>query len=107
MAAISFGPKFRPCLWGGKKALFHCWFNVSEIVAPSIINSGHPGGVIAGILGLVEDENGHMHKVYPENIQFLDNGIFQEYCFTKLDVDEKENDDEHDELGKRRSQIGL
>lgn len=83
MATFSIGPKLRPCLYKDKKALFHCWFQVSEIVAPSIMNGGHGGGVISGVLGLVEDEDGYMHKVYPEKIQFLDNNIFQECDFTR------------------------
>lgn len=83
MAAFSWGPKLRPCIYKDKKALFHCWFQVSEIVAPSIMNGGHGGGMVSGILGLVEDEDGCMHKVYPEKIQFLDNNIFQEYDFTR------------------------
>lgn len=74
MASLNLNPKLRPCYVDGKKALFHCWFNVSQIVEPSFLVGGHNGGVLYDILGLVEDENGHMMKVYPRDIQFLDTG---------------------------------
>ena len=89
MAKFDFNPK-RPCIVkGDTKALFHCWFQVSEIVAPSVRKGGHAGGVISGVLGLVEYEDGTVHKILPENIQFLDNNIFNDYDF------EESNDEHH------------
>ena len=85
MAAITFETKLRPCLVDGKKSLFHCWCHVSEIVCPSVLQGGHNGGVVATTLGLVENEKGDVRKVYPERITFLDNGIFQDYDFTRAD----------------------
>lgn len=88
MAAFSLGPKLRPCIYEDEEMLFHCWFQVSEIVAPSIMNGGHNGGVISGILGLVEDRKGYIRRVYPEKIQFLDNNIFLDYDFTRREEGE-------------------
>ena len=72
MASIDFSPKLRPRVARGKKGWFHCWCHVSEIVAPSNLRGGHSGGVIATTLGLVEDEDGNVRKVYPEEITFLE-----------------------------------
>lgn len=89
MAAFNLRPKLRPCLVDGdKKYLFHLWFQVSEIVAPSFLNGGHPGGVVSTVLGLVEDEKGNVKKVYPERITFLDNP-FLDHDFT----DSRESED--------------
>ena len=85
MASISFGPKLRPCLYGTDRALFHGWFQVSEIVPPSNLRGGHSGGVVADVFGLIETEGGYMIKVRPNVIQFVDNGIFQEYDFTSVE----------------------
>ena len=73
--------KFRPCLVKGEKGLFHCWYNVSEIVAPSLMAGGHSGGVLTGVMALVEYEDGFVRKTYPGDIQFLDNP-FADYDFS-------------------------
>ena len=74
-------PEYRPCLvCGTLKALFHRWSDVSEIVAPSPFEGKQAGGVIKGVVGIVELENGKVETTLPQNIQFLDNYI-KEYGF--------------------------
>ena len=52
----------------------------SDIVPPSIMKGGHSGGVVKGVLALVEFEDGSVGEVYPHKIKFLDNP-FIDYCF--------------------------
>lgn len=86
--------QYRPCLVkrdcdkGGKerkevvKALFHCWVYKSEVVPPSPMVGGHSGGIVSGVLGLVENEDGTIDQVYPSRIKFLDTqGLMSEVCF--------------------------
>ena len=85
MAAIQIKTELRPCYIrscnGDKmKALFHCWSIESDVVAPSLMIGGHPGGTIAYTRGLVELGNGEVISVIPERIQFLDNK-FNNYCW--------------------------
>lgn len=88
MASIKDGitvkyPEYRPCLvCGTLKALFHRWSDVSEIVSPSPFEGNQAGGIIKGVVGIVELENGKVETTLPQNIQFLDNRI-KEYSFLK------------------------
>lgn len=81
MAGFYVEPKRRSCYVGEKRAMFNCWSQENQIVEPSICVGGHGGGVIAGVLGIVEFEDGSVAKVYPEKIQFADGGGFGEYVF--------------------------
>lgn len=87
------GP-YRPCLVKrdcgkrGKKgkelvkAFFHCWVHKSEVVPPSPMLGGHSGGIVSGVLGLIENEDGTIDQVYPSRIKFLDTqGLMSEVCF--------------------------
>lgn len=85
MAGLYVEPKLRPCYIIFKcekiKALFHCWDHVSNVITPSPMVGGHPGGVIAYTTAIVELEDGKiMTNVSPESIQFVDNP-FQEYAW--------------------------
>lgn len=86
--------QYRPCLvkrdcdkWDKKrkgvvKALFHCWVHKSEVVPPSPMMGGHSGGVVSGVLGLVEYEDGTINQIYPSRIKFLDTqGLMSGICF--------------------------
>lgn len=66
--------KQRTCEVEGKDGLFlfHCWSQVSEIVPPSLMIGGHSGGVFSNTYGIVEDEDGQVHRVQPEKIRFTD-----------------------------------
>lgn len=71
---ITVKPKLRPCIVHGKmKALFHRWEQYSEIIPPSMIKGGHSGGVVSGVMGIVELQGGAVNKCFPEEIQFVDN----------------------------------
>lgn len=81
--------ELRPCLVGGAPALFHMWEERSEIIEPSIMVGGHGGGVVKGVNGIVETEDGRVVKVHPTSITFVDQKI-KEYCFKPEDNNEKE-----------------
>lgn len=72
--------QYRPCVVNEKKALFHRWEQRSEIVPPSPMVGGHNGGVIMGLVGIVEFEDGTIGRREPGSIRFTDNK-FKEYCF--------------------------
>lgn len=85
MAGIYVETKLRPChvrVKGGtiKRALFHGWDFISEVVEPSPMIGGHPGGTVTYTRAIVELESGHITTVMPESIKFLDNK-FDEYCW--------------------------
>ena len=67
-----------------EKALFHCWEQTSDVIGPSPMVGGHSGGVIAGVVAIVEREDGRVGRVRPEDIRFCDNK-FQEYAFEEED----------------------
>ena len=61
----------RPCFVDGEKALFHGWFEVSQLVCESLIKGGHPAGTVCGVLGLVEMKDGTMREVSSQRIKFV------------------------------------
>ena len=85
MVGLQIENKLRPCyisIKKGKKekALFHGWNFVSNVVEPSLMIGGHPGGVIAYSTEIVELENGKVIEVMPSSITFC-TGIFNDYCW--------------------------
>lgn len=82
----------RPCMVairkGGdeRKALFHCWSQWMDVVAPSILKGGHVGGQVSETYGIVEFEDGTVQNVYPNLIRFLDNP-FIEYIWEEGDTE--------------------
>lgn len=65
--------EYRPCMVEGrKKALFHRWVHISQVVPPEITVGGHGGGVVAGVKALVEFEDGTVTEVSPFSVTFLD-----------------------------------
>lgn len=62
----------RPCIAHGKKAYFHRWADKAEIVPPSVLKGGHGGGIVRGVLAIVEYEDGTVGEVLPEYIRFID-----------------------------------
>ena len=65
--------EYRPCIVNEKKALFHRWEDISQIVPPSPMVGGHHGGENKSVAGIVEFEDGTIREVYPYNIRFVDN----------------------------------
>jgi hypothetical protein len=72
-------------------ALFHCWEQKSQVVAPSPMVGGHPGGTVSGVLGIVEFANGSIAEVEPTDIVFIDNKHEEYACF----VEKETGDDTH------------
>lgn len=79
----------RPCIVCQKRALFHCWEQRGEVVPPSPMVGGHSGGAVSQILGIIEREDGTIHKAYPEEIRFID-GYAKRY-FLENATEEEEN----------------
>lgn len=72
VGTIEIGFKLRPCIVSQQRALFHCWEQRREVVPPSPMVGGHSGGAVSQILGIIEREDGTIHKAYPEEIRFID-----------------------------------
>lgn len=69
-------PFLRPCYVENiGKALFHLWEQYNEPVAGGVTIGSHPAGVLSYIMGIIEDENGQIHRVFPEKIKFVDREI--------------------------------
>ena len=83
MAGLSMTVKtaeYRPCYVDGKKALFHRWEDRAEVVEPSIMVGGHPGGQLKWTCAIVEYEDGTIETVYPTKVRFIP-GKMDEYDF--------------------------
>ena len=75
-------PRFLGCLKAGEpqNALFHGWSCEYDVITPSALKGGHPGGVVSHMVGIVELSDGQVVEVAPKCIQFIDNK-HQEYAF--------------------------
>lgn len=75
--------ELRPCIISGKKkGLFHCWETFMEPIAPGVAVGSHPGGQLSYVAGIVELEDGHVTRVSPSSIRFIDNKMAG-YDFTE------------------------
>lgn len=63
-----------------RKALFHKWDEIKQVVDASPMIGGHPGGQIAYTLGTVEFMDGTVGQVSPGYIKFLDTEEFAGDC---------------------------
>lgn len=59
-----------------RKALFHGWSTIAQVVDASPMIGGHPGGTVADTFAIVEYMDGNVERVHPEQIQFLDTEEF-------------------------------
>ena len=94
--------EYSPCLVDGQKALFHRWVEETKVLIhldrpmmPEKIDHlakmrDEKGAIpvfcepfkITNTYGLVEFEDGHIEKVEPTNVKFIDHvKIFEEYCW--------------------------
>ena len=64
----------RLCTVQGRKALFHCWEQVSKVEPPSPLREGPQGGTIRYTVGIVEYQDGSVERVIPDDIVFSDSG---------------------------------
>lgn len=62
----------RRCEVNGEKAYFHRWNTHANVVEPSPMIGGAPGGQIQYTLGIVEFEDGRIEEVAPRTIKFID-----------------------------------
>lgn len=62
------------------KVLFHCWSQESEVVAPSVRRGGHQGGVVSGMVAIIEKEDGRVWRVRPDKLKFVP-GEFDGYSW--------------------------
>lgn len=90
MAGLRIETRLRPAYYKEPhctptKVLFHCWSQESNVVRPSPLKGGHPGGTISGILAIVETEDGRVMKVRPEHIRFV-SGEFDGYSWDDEEV---------------------
>lgn len=65
--------ELRPCKVGSINGLFHRWVEESDVIEPSLMIGGHPGGVVRMTFGIVEFEDGSIGKHSPYEIKFTDN----------------------------------
>ena len=67
----------RPCLIekqgsNPRRAVFHCFGQFAEVVAPSLLKGGHSGGQIATIMAVVEYPDGQVDEVPAYCVRFTD-----------------------------------
>lgn len=68
------------------KALFHLWEQYSKPIPAGLTTGSYPAGIVSYTVGIVEDSNGQIHRVPPEEIKFLGN-IMREYDFGEENSD--------------------
>lgn len=61
----------RECVVNGKVGYFCCWEQYAEVVEPSLMMGGHPGGQLAAVYAIVEFDEG-VRRVNIAEIQFTD-----------------------------------
>lgn len=61
----------RDCVVDGQPGYFHTWEQYSQVVPPSPLVGGHPGGTIAQVFGIVEFSDG-VRRIEPYKIEFVD-----------------------------------
>lgn len=66
----------RPCWARGRRALFHRWVNSAHPVLPRGEEPGENARYyqFRNVTALVEYEDGTVARIFPDNIQFVDDG---------------------------------
>lgn len=77
--------EYRTCIVDEKKALFHKWTTQKNVIEPSLMIGGHPGGEIQFTFAIVEFEDGTIHEVAPHHIRFIDHK-HREYSFFEVEA---------------------
>ena len=62
----------RICTVNGSPALFHRWVEISQVVPPSPMIMGAPGGEVKNTFAIVEREEGTVLMVHPTAVVFED-----------------------------------
>ena len=78
--------EYRPCYVAGRKALFHRWANTARPVLPRGVEPDENARYFQQRTthGIVEFEDGTVERVWPQDIQFADDGRFKEYAWLPL-----------------------
>ena len=53
------------------KSYFHLWEQYSKPIAGGITIGSHPPGVVSYVVGIIEDSDGQVHRVLPDDIKFI------------------------------------
>nr|DAV73011.1 MAG TPA: hypothetical protein [Caudoviricetes sp.] len=61
----------RECVVDGKVGYFCCWEQYANVVEPSPMTGGHPGGQLAAVYAIVEFDDG-VRRVNIADIKFMD-----------------------------------
>lgn len=77
-------PKLRLCKVGDKIGYFHTWEQKSDVIPPSPMRGGHPGGVVSQMFAIVEFTDG-IERVQPCNVKFYDEITMQLAILNKTD----------------------
>lgn len=67
----------RPCVVerhgsNPQKAVFHCFGQFAEVIAPSLLKGGHGGGQLANIMAVVEYPDGKVDEIPAYCVRFTD-----------------------------------
>lgn len=79
MKRLEITESLRRCTADGRKAIFHRWRDVSQIVPPSPMMGGHGGGVVRDTFAIVEYEDGSIWSIAPERTK-----QFQRYVNNRI-----------------------
>lgn len=85
--------ELRLCRVNGVFGYFHCWEQFSDVVAPSPMVGGHPGGTVSQIFGLVEFHGEPVKRVQPKDIVFCDEDNSKLHYYNDFIKREESNDD--------------
>ena len=61
----------RLCEVDDQLGYFHCWESYADVIAPSLMQSGHPGGQYSRVFAIVEFAEG-VKRVDPTEVKFVD-----------------------------------
>lgn len=74
------GNHLRTCRYENENYLFHCFELNAYVVPASVMIGGHPGGQVSMLFAVIEDKDGKVKRVRPQEITFTDNE-FRNYYF--------------------------
>ena len=61
----------RLCKVDDRIGYFHTWEQYNDVIPPSPLKGGHPGGTVSEVFAIVEFEDG-VERVCPHKIKFID-----------------------------------
>ena len=82
----------RPCWVNGKRAFFHCWANTARPAMPRGVDLDENPEYfqLAHLHAVVEFEDGHVERVWPQDVKFADGGRFEDFAWTPQEEDDAE-----------------